>query len=58
MPTLRYPPPASGIVGQLISVDHRDGLEEIGKHPRGEQPAHARPENDRTLTQLGHGENP
>ena len=52
MSTLRYPPPVRGIVGQHISFHHRDGPEEIGQHPRGEQPAHARPKNNRTLTQF------
>ena len=50
VPALRYPPPVSRIVGQLVPLDNRDGPEEISEHPRGEQPAHARTQNDRTLT--------
>src|SRR3984893_7146919 len=56
MPALWYAAPVSGIVGQLIPLDHRDGPEVIGEHSGGEQPAHARAENDRTLTQYRHGE--
>ena len=56
MPALRYPPSVSGIVGQHVSVDHCDGVEEIGEHSCGEQPAHACPQNDRTLTQYRHSE--
>ena len=52
------PPPARGIVGQHIAFHHRDGPEEIGQHPRGEQPAHVRPKNNRTRTQFRHDETP
>jgi hypothetical protein len=50
VPTLRYPPPIGWIVGQYISLDNRDGAEEVGEHPCSEQPAHACAQNDRTLT--------
>jgi len=52
MSTLRYPPPVRGIVGQHVSFHHRDGPEEIGQYPRGEQPAHARAKNNRMVTQF------
>src|SRR6185312_16028400 len=58
MPTLRYPPPVSGIVEQHVSLDHHDGLEEIGEHSCSEQPAHARTQNDRTLTKYRHSKPP
>ena len=58
MPTLWYPSSDSGVIGQHVSLDHSDGPEEISQHPRGNQPAHARPKNDRALTQLWHGETP
>jgi hypothetical protein len=53
---LRYAAPVSGTVGQDIPLHHGDGPVEIGEHPRGKQPAHARPNNDRTLTEYRHGE--
>ena len=58
MPTLRYPSSDSGIVRQHVPLDDSDGVKEIGQDPRGKQSAHARPENDRALTQLWHGETP
>src|SRR6478736_7897712 len=56
--TLRYPSSGSGIVGQHVALDHCDGPEEISQHPRGKQPAHARPKNNRVLTQFQHGKSP
>ena len=52
---LRYALPGDRIVGQLVPLDHRDGSIEVGQHPGSKQPAHARPENDRALTQYRHG---
>ena len=58
MATLRYPASGSGIVGQHVSLDHGDGPEEISQHPRGKQPAHARPDNNRVLTRSSVGRLP
>ena len=58
MPTLRHPSPDSGFVRQRVALDDGDGVKEVGQNPRREQPAHARPENDRTLTQSCHGGTP
>jgi hypothetical protein len=54
MPTLRYPPPVGGVVGQYVAFHHGDGLVEIGQNPGGEQPAHACAENNRVVTELRH----
>src|SRR5215467_782556 len=50
MPTLRDPSSDSGTVRQHIPLDYSDGPKEISQDPRGKQPAHARPKNDRALT--------
>lgn len=57
MPTLRYPLSDSGTARQHIPLDDSDGPKEISQDPRGKQPTHARPENDRVVTQFWHGEN-
>ena len=57
MPALRNPPSDSGGVRQHIPLDHSDGHKKISQDPRGEQPRHARPKNDRVLTAFWHGEN-
>lgn len=51
---LGYSPPVRRVVGQRIALDNRDGLVEIGQHPRGQQSAHARAEYHRMLTDLRH----
>jgi hypothetical protein len=58
MPTLRYPSSGSGTVRQHVPLDHGDGPKEISQDSCGKQPAHARPKNDRALTQLWHDETP
>jgi hypothetical protein len=58
MPTLRDPSSDSGAVRQHIPIDHSDGPKEISQDPRGKQPTHACPKNDRALTQFWHGEAP
>ena len=55
---LRHAPPVSGVVGQHVTLLHGDGPVMVGQHPGGEQPAHARSQNNRMLTQHRHGENP
>ena len=39
---------------QHIPLDDRDSAIEIRYHSGGEKTAHARPENDRTLTEFRH----
>ena len=54
MAALRNAPPVDCIVGQYVPLHHGDRLIKVGKHPRGQQPAHARAENHRMLTDLRH----
>jgi hypothetical protein len=41
---------------QHIALDDRDGSVEIRQHSGRKETAHARPENDRMLTDLRHGD--
>jgi hypothetical protein len=52
--TLRNAPPVRRIVGKHIPFDNRDTVVEVGEDPGGEEPAHARTENHRVLTELRH----
>jgi hypothetical protein len=53
---LGYAPALCTFGRQYVALDDRDGSIRIRQHSGGKETAHARPKNDRVLTDLRHGD--
>jgi hypothetical protein len=54
VPTLGDTPPILRRLQQRVAFCNRDSLIHVGKHPCGEKPGHAGPEDHRVVTDLRH----
>jgi hypothetical protein len=54
VPTLRDTPPILRRLQERVAFHNRDSLVPVGKHPCGEKPGHAGPEDHRVVTDLRH----
>lgn len=54
VPTVGDTPPILRRLQQRVAFYDRDSLIRVGKHPRGEKPGHACPEDHRVVTDLRH----
>jgi len=43
-----------GATGQLVPLDHGDGVVELRKHAGAKQASHACPQDNRTIAELSH----
>jgi hypothetical protein len=56
VPALRYAAPLLGVVRQGIALDDGHSRVEVGEHPGCLQAGHARPEHNRSLTDVCHAD--